>query len=79
MLDLMLREPGREGVRALLPPDVPVAHRGGWTEVVTHDAAIVLPPGGEAYVLIVLTEGFAEIQSAWHFVAGVSQLMHVAN
>jgi len=65
MVDLMLREPGREGMRALLPPDVLVAHKSGWTDAVAHDAGIVLPTGAEPYVLVVLSEGFAEIQSAW--------------
>jgi hypothetical protein len=32
---------------------------------VAHDAGMVRPTGAEPYVLVVLTEGFAEIQSAW--------------
>ncbi len=78
MVGLMLREPSRVGVRALLPADVLVAHKSGWTEAVAHDAGIVLPAVAEPYVLVVLTEGFADIQSAWRFVAEVSRQVHVA-
>ena len=78
MVHRMHREPGREGMRALLPPDVLVAHKSRWRDAVAHDAGIVPPTGAEPYVLVVLTEGFAELQSAWRFIAVVSRQIHVA-
>jgi len=76
MVGLMLREPGREGVRALLPLDVLVAHKSSSTDAAAHDVGIVLPQGAEPYVLIVLTEGFAEILYARRFAAEVSRRAH---
>ena len=76
MVGLMLREPGREGVRALLLLDVLVAHKSSSTDAAAHDVGIVLPQGAEPHVLIVLTEGFAEILSAWRFAAEVSRRVY---
>jgi len=78
MVHRMLREPGREGMRALLPPDVLVAHKSRWRDAVAHNAGIVLPTGADPYVLVVLIEGFADLQSAWRFVAVVSRQIRVA-
>ena len=69
----MLRGPGREGVRELLLLDVRVGHKSSSTDAAAHDVGIVLPQGAEPHVLIVLTEVFAEILSAWRFAAEVSR------
>jgi len=69
----MLREPGQEGVRALLHLDMLVAHKSCSTDAMAHDVSIVLPRGAEPHVLIVLTESFAEIPSPWRFAAELSR------
>ena len=56
MVGLMLRGPGREGVRELLLLDVRVGHKSSSTDAAAHDVGIVLPQGAEPHVLIVLTE-----------------------
>jgi beta-lactamase class A len=43
-IGLLLQVRSREGIAELLPEEVSVAHKRGWTEAVYHDAAIVTPP-----------------------------------
>jgi hypothetical protein len=76
MVGLMLREPGREGERALLLLDVLVAHKDSSTDAAAHDIGSVLLHGAEPHVLIVLTEGFAEILSPWRFAAELSRRVY---
>src|SRR5207245_2788598 len=58
MLAMLGRQEFNEGIPAGLPSGTRVAHKTGWIgEVVYHDAAIVYPPRGGSYVLVVLTGG----------------------
>ncbi|HWO72049.1 MAG TPA: serine hydrolase, partial [Dehalococcoidia bacterium] len=55
MIELMKGEVIDNGLRAGLPPDVPVAHKtGNWSDA-THDAGIVFAKNGP-YVFVVLSE-----------------------
>ena len=56
MVELLLGQRIRDRIPALLPPDLPIAHKTGRIDRFAHDAGIVYAPGG-AYVLVVLTEG----------------------
>ena len=56
MLDLLLRQSIRDRIPALLPSNVPIAHKTGRLDRSAHDAGIIYAPGG-AYVLVLLTEG----------------------
>jgi beta-lactamase class A len=38
-----------------LPAGTRVAHKSGWVEGVSHDAALVEPTDGDPFVLVVLT------------------------
>jgi beta-lactamase class A len=62
-----------EKIPAGLPPGTPVAHKTGDIVGVHHDAAIVYPPGGSPYVLVVLTQGFLKEDEANRFIANVSK------
>jgi beta-lactamase class A len=53
--DVMLGQTYRDGIPRGLPADIPVANKTGWIEDHTHDMAIVRPPEGEPFALIVLT------------------------
>jgi len=56
-----------------------VQHKTGWIgEVVYHDAAIVRPARGAAYVLVVLTGGIREDRVAYELVADLSHLARSA-
>ena len=66
----------RDEIPAGLPAGVPVAHKTGWVDgLVLHDAAIVYPPGGTPYVLVVLTGQVAETARASKLIAGISRVV----
>ena len=56
MLDVLLGQRVRDRIPALLPDNVPIAHKTGRLDHFAHDAGIIYAPGG-AYVLVLLTEG----------------------
>lgn len=55
MLDVLHDQLFNDGIPAGLPEGIPVAHKTGWIDGVTHDAALVRPPDGPSAVLVVLT------------------------
>jgi beta-lactamase class A len=74
MRDILLRQEFSEEIPAGLPPGTPVAHKTGWITGTRHDAAVVYPPGGTPYVLVVLTSGIADDQSARTLIADISRM-----
>ncbi len=77
MLAILGRQEFNEGIPAGLPPDTRVAHKTGWIgEVVYHDAAIVYPPRGGSYVLVVLTGGIQQDSVAHNLVAELSRMVY---
>ncbi|PYP55345.1 MAG: serine hydrolase [Gemmatimonadetes bacterium] len=77
MLAILGRQEFNEGIPVGLPPGTRVAHKTGWVgEVVYHDAAVVFPPDGGGYVLVVLTGGIKEDSVAHNLVADLSRLVH---
>jgi beta-lactamase class A len=66
----------KDEIPAGLPAGVPVAHKTGWVDgVVLHDAAIIYPPGGRPYVLVVLTSGIADLAQDQRLIAGISRII----
>lgn len=53
--EVMLGQTYRDGIPVGLPDGTPVANKTGWIEDHTHDVAIVRPPDGAPFVLVVLT------------------------
>ena len=77
MLAILGRQEFNEGIPAGLPAGTRVAHKTGWIgEVVYHDAAIVHPPRGGSYVLVVLTGGIKEDSVAHSLVADLSRMVY---
>ncbi len=77
MLAILGRQEFNEGIPAGLPAATRVAHKTGWIgEVVYHDAAIVHPPRGGSYVLVVLTGGIKEDSVAHNLVAELSRMVY---
>jgi beta-lactamase class A len=74
MRDILLRQEFSQEIPAGLPPGTPVAHKTGWITGTRHDAAIVYPPGGTPYVLVVLTSGIAEDETARTLIADISRM-----
>lgn len=60
MVRVMLGQEFNESIPALLPADVKVAHKTGWTGNFFHDTGIVFPPNRKPYVISLLTNGFPE-------------------
>lgn len=60
MIQVMLGQEFNESIPALLPADVKVAHKTGWSGDFFHDIGIVFPPRRKPYVLSLFTQGFPE-------------------
>jgi len=74
MRDILLRQEFSQEIPAGLPPGTPVAHKTGWITGTLHDAAVVYPPGRTPYVLVVLTSGIPEEQTARTLIADISRM-----
>ena len=75
MVDILTRQEFNDEIPAGLPPGTRVAHKTGWITGVTHDGAIVYPPGRKPYVLVVLTKGIRERPVAQKLIADISRLV----
>ena len=75
MLDILAAQEFNDEIPAGLPPGTRVAHKTGWITGVTHDAAIVYPPGRKPYVLVVLTKGIPDRPVAQRLIADISRLV----
>ena len=79
MLAILGRQHFTEGIPAGLPAGARVYHKTGWIEgVVYHDAAIVEPPDGKRYVLVVTTGAIKPDSAAYRLVADLSRLVYDA-
>jgi beta-lactamase class A len=73
-LGMLKAQEFNEGIPAGLPPGTPVAHKTGWLTSVSHDAAIIYPPGRPPYVLVVLTRGYQSDTDALKLMADLSRM-----
>ena len=60
MIEVMLGQEFNESIPALLPADVKVAHKTGWTGRHFHDTGIVFPLNRKPYAISLFTHGFPE-------------------
>ena len=75
MIDILSAQEFNDEIPAGLPPGTRVAHKTGWITGVTHDAALVYPPGRKPYVLVVLTKGIRERPVAQKLITDISRLV----
>lgn len=61
-----------------LPEGAHAAHKTGWITGIHHDAAIVYPESGEAYVLVILTEGVEDEERSAELGAEITRTVHRA-
>jgi beta-lactamase class A len=76
MLGILQAQEFNEKIPAGLPPGTRVAHKTGEITAVSHDAAIVYPPGRKPYVLVVLTRGIPDGSKSSKLIADISALMY---
>jgi len=75
MREILLAQEFNEKIPAGLPPGTRVAHKTGEITAVSHDAAIVYPPGRKPYVLVVLTKGLRESSASSTLIADISRIV----
>lgn len=76
MVDILLMQKDRIMIPALLPENVKVANKTGMITGVHHDSAIVFLPGGDKYVLVLLSKNVEEMERATNMLAQVSLLVY---
>jgi beta-lactamase class A len=74
MREILLAQELNSGIPAKLPPGTKVAHKTGSITAVSHDAAIIYPPGRKPYVLVLLTKGIRESAKSDALIADVSRI-----
>lgn len=79
MLSILLAQEFNEKIPAGLPTGVRVAHKTGEITAVSHDAAIVYPPGRRPYVLVVLTRGLKDGEKSSKLIADISSMVYAHN
>lgn len=76
MLAILRGQKFNEGIPAGLPKGVTVAHKTGSFGGVYHDAAIVEPPRGRPFVLVVLTRGIQDEARSHRLVAEIARAVY---
>jgi beta-lactamase class A len=75
MINILAAQEFNDEIPAGLPKGTRVAHKTGWITGVTHDAALIYPPGRKPYVLVVLTKGIPDRPVAQKLIADISRLV----
>jgi beta-lactamase class A len=78
MLEILEAQEFNDGIPEGLPPGTRVAHKTGEITATYHDAALVYPPGGRPYALVVLTRGHADREQAMGLIRDVARMGHAA-
>jgi beta-lactamase class A len=76
MKDILLAQEVNDKIPAGLPPGTPVAHKTGEITAVSHDAAIIYPPGRKPYVLVVMTRGLRDSAQSTALIADISRIVY---
>ena len=76
MREILLAQEVNDRIPAGLPLGTPVAHKTGDITAISHDAAIVYPPGRRPYVLVVLTRGIRDPKESSTLIADVSRMVY---
>ena len=77
-VDRLLAQEFNDGIPAGLAAGTRVAHKTGEITGISHDAAVIYPPGRKPYVLVILTKGYADRKDAMRLMADVSRMIFEA-
>jgi beta-lactamase class A len=76
LLGILEAQEFNDGIPAGLPPGTRVAHKTGEITATWHDAALVYPPDGKPYALVVLTRQVPERARGVSLHADLARLVH---
>jgi beta-lactamase class A len=76
MKEILLAQEVNDKIPAGLPPGTPVAHKTGEITAVSHDAAVVNPPGRKPNVLVVMTRGLRDSAQSTALIADISRMVY---
>ncbi len=76
MKEILLAQEVNDKIPAGLPPGTPVAHKTGEITAVSHDAAVVYPPGRKPYILVVMTRGIRDPAQSTALIADISRMIY---
>jgi beta-lactamase class A len=76
MIQILLHQKLKEKIPAKLPSNVKVANKTGSIEKISHDSGIVFLPDGRKYVLVLLSKGIEDENSANETLANVSRIIY---
>src|SRR5580704_17535896 len=76
MIGILLDQHFKEVIAGLLPAQVRVASKSGWITGSCHDSGIVFLPDGRKYVVVLLSKGVTDHESAAAVEASVSKLIY---
>jgi beta-lactamase class A len=78
LLGILEAQEFNDGIPAGLPAGTRVAHKTGEITATWHDAALIFPPEGPPYALVVLTRGVRERARGLALQADIAGLVHRA-
>ena len=73
VMEILLGQEYDAMIPAGLPAGTPVAHKEGQITEILHDGGIVMPPGRDPYVLVILTRGWQDPAEAERLAARISE------
>ena len=76
MIGILLDQHFKEVIAGLLPAQVRVASKSGWITGSCHDSGIVFLPDGRRYVVVLLSKGVTDHESAAAVEASVSKIIY---
>jgi beta-lactamase class A len=72
MLSILKNQKWNDMIPKYLPKNVEVAHKTGSITGVHHDAALVYPPNGKAYVVVLFSKNLTDVDQ------GTAKLAHIS-
>ena len=76
MLSILKDQKWNDMIPLYLPVDVMIAHKTGSITGVHHDAAIVYPPNGKSYVLVLMSKNLKDFEKGTQQLAKISKIIY---